>query len=227
MSDKLMRLSLKYQTKNSLVHDILKEKILNGEISQNERLIIKKVASSLGVSETPIREAIKILEAEGLVKVNPHVGITVSTLKLEELKNILEIRFNLESLATKLATEKSSPKIVKVLERKLKEMVKCVESKDFLKFGLLNREFHQTIYGAADNPYLYNLIFDLWNRTEGLRSVFFLVPSLINTSHKEHIKIKEAIARKDAVHAVKLIRIQKKRAFSALEEYFKKNMSPL
>jgi len=213
---------LKYQTKNSLVHDILKEKILNGEISQNERLIIKELASSLGVSETPIREAIKVLETEGLVKVNPHIGITVCGLRLKELGNILEIRLNLESLATKLAVEKSSPKIVKVLERKLEEMEKCIESKNYFKFGLLNRKFHQAIYSAADNLYLYNLILDLWDRTEGMRSIFLLIPNLIDVSQKEHIKIKEAIAKKDVVLAVKLVRIQKRRAFSALMEYFKK-----
>ena len=95
-----------YQTKNIIVFNILKEKILSGELKPGEKLIIRELSSSLAVSETPIREALKTLEAEGLLSLTPHVGFIVTKLKLKELEDILIIRYNLEFLATEIAVDK-------------------------------------------------------------------------------------------------------------------------
>jgi len=223
MKDKLLTLLPNYKTKNSLIFNILKEKIISGEIKPNERLIIRNIASSLGVSETPVREALKMLEAKGLVSSIPHVGAVVTKLNLKEIKDILVIRFNLECLATKLAVDNISIEEIYKLNIKVKEMAKCIEQKDYVNFGHLNRKFHQIIYNSTKNQVLYKLIFDLWDKTERVRSVFSLDPGLMNKSHSEHIKLIEAFKSKDKNLTVKIVEEQKERASSTLLKYSEKD----
>jgi len=221
MKNKLSKLLPNYQTKNSLIFNILKEKIISGEIKPDERLIIRNISSGLGVSETPVREALKMLEAKGLVSLVPHIGTVVTKFNLKEIKNILIVRFNLERLATKLAVDNISNEDIYKLTTKVKKMAKCVEHKNYVDFGRLNREFHEIIYHSAKNQVLHKLIFDLWDKSERMRSIFSLIPDLMNKSHGEHIKLIEALKRKDTNFAVKLVEIQKERAFSNLLNYLK------
>ena len=178
MKDKLLTLLPNYKTKNTLIFNILKTKIINGEIKPEERLIIRNIASSLGVSETPVREALKMLEVKGLVSSISHIGSVVTKFNSKEMKDILVVRFNLEYLATKLAVDNISNEDIYKFSTKVKEMEKCVEHKDYVNFGHLNREFHQIIYISAKNQVLYELIFDLWDKSERMRSLFSCAPNM-------------------------------------------------
>jgi len=139
MKNKLSKLLPNYQTKNSLIFNILKEKIISGEIKPDERLIIRNISSGLGVSETPVREALKMLEAKGLVSLVPHIGTVVTKFNLKEIKNILIVRFNLERLATKLAVDNISNEDIYKLTTKVKKMAKCVEHKNYVDFFVDSR----------------------------------------------------------------------------------------
>jgi len=154
-------LLLNYQTKNNIAFNILKEKILSGELKPGEKLIIRKISSSLGVSETPVREALKTLEAEGLLSSVPYVGFVITKLKPKELEDILTIRFNLEFLATEIAIDNISNDDIERLADKTKEMSICVRENNIPNYGRLNREFHQIIYISSKSQFLYNLIIDL------------------------------------------------------------------
>ena len=212
-----------YQTKNIIVFNILKEKILSGELKPGERLIIRKLSSSLAVSETPIREALKMLEAEGLLSLTPHVSFIVTELKLKELEDILAIRFNLEFLATEIAVDNISNEDIKRLADKAKEMNICIKENNMSNYGNLNKEFHQIIYKASNNQSLFKLIIDFWDKSERMRSVFLLEPEIIEQSYNEHIQLIDMLKKKDKNLAVTIIKKQKKRAFSALLKYFNKD----
>lgn len=212
-----------YQTKTIIIFNILKEKMLSGELKPGERLIIRKLSFSLAVSETPIREALKMLEAEGLLSLTPHVGFIVTELKLKELEDILVIRFNLEFLATEIAVGNISNEDIKRLADKTKEMNICIKKNDIHNYGHLNREFHQIIYKASNNQSLFKLIIDLWDKSERLRSVFLLEPDMIEQSYNEHIQLIDILKKKDKNLAVTIMKKQKKRAFSVLLKYFKKD----
>lgn len=214
-----------YQTKNIIVFNILKEKILSGELKPGEKLIIRELSSSLAVSETPIREALKTLEAEGLLSLTPHVGFIVTKLKLKELEDILIIRYNLEFLATEIAVDKISNKDIERLVDRIKEMRICIRENDIPNYGRLNREFHQIIYKASNNQSLFKLIIDLWDKSERVRSVFLLEPEIIEQSYNEHIQLIDILKKKDKNLAVTIMKKHKKWAFSALLRYFNNNNS--
>ena len=115
----------------------------------------------MGVSETPVREALKTLEAEGLLSSVPYVGFVITKLKPKELEDILTIRFNLEFLATEIAIDNISNDDIERLADKTKEMSICVRENNIPNYGRLNREFHQIIYISSKSQFLYNLIIDL------------------------------------------------------------------
>ena len=201
---------------------MLKEKILSGELKPGEKLIIRELSSSFSVSETPIREALKTLEAEGLLSLTPHVGFTVTKLKLKELKDILVIRFNLEFLATEIAVDNISNEDIERLVGRIKEMRICIRENDIPNYGRLNREFHQIIYKASNNQSLFKLIIDLWDKSERMRSIFSLAPNIIEQSLSEHVELVDILKKKDKNLAVTIMKKHKKRAFSALLKYFNK-----
>jgi len=177
----------------------------------------------LGVSETPVREALKTLEAEGLLSSVPYVGFVITKLKPKELEDILTIRFNLEFLATEIAIDNISNDDIERLADKTKEMSICVRENNIPNYGRLNREFHQIIYKASNNQILFKLILDLWDKSERMRSIFSLEPDIIEKSCNEHIQLVDMIKKKDKNLVVKIMKKHKKRAFSALLKYFRKD----
>lgn len=209
-----------YQTKNLVVFKLIREKILSGELKSGEKIVIRKISSDLEVSETPIREALIMLEAEGLVSSIPHTGYIVTKLNLRELKDILTIRFNLEFLATKIAFDNISSINFERLGDTIKEMKDCIRNNDIVKYGRLNREFHQIIYEASNNKFLFKLILELWDKSGRMRSVFLLEPDIIESSYNEHIQLLEFFRKKDKTNAMKIIKRHKKRSLSTLLKHF-------
>jgi len=221
MEEKLLNTLENYSTKSTLIFNMLNEKILCGAIKPGEQLSISNISSSLGVSETPVREALKMLDAKGLVSSIPHVGTVVSKFDLQEMKDLLIVRSDLECLATKLAVPNIYTEDIEKLNIKIKEMEKYITSKDYINYGKLNREFHKIIYDNSKNQLLCELLFDLMSKSERMRSVFYLVPELMNKSHDEHIKLIELLKRKDTEEAIKIIKYQTERVLSEILKYFK------
>jgi DNA-binding GntR family transcriptional regulator len=209
---------VEYQSKNHLVFNILKENILSGELKPGERIIIRKFSSFLKVSETPVRESLKMLESEGLVSSIPHIGFVVTELDTKELENILTIRLNLECLATNLAVDNINNKTIEALIENLERMEATIKKDDKVEYGCLNREFHQIIYKSSDNQSLYKLILDLWDRSARARSVFLFDPKIIKQSYEEHKQIVNLLKRKDRA-VCKIIEKHKKRSFDSLLKY--------
>ncbi len=209
---------MRYMTKNDLVYNLIKEKILDGEYIIGSQLVIRDLAEEFNVSETPVREAIKRLEVEGLIKITPHVGIMVSVPSLNEMKEILDVRLILEQRATELFTEKLSDDSLKELEDILNDMKVAEKEEDVNNYSLFDKKFHDTIYKYCGNKILYELILNLWARSEKTRSVFRISKERMKISLEEHVKLLDTIKKGSKKAAVEILKSHKEQSFKILLE---------
>lgn len=196
-------------TKTEYVYMAVKEAILSGEYGPNEKIVIRSVAETFNMSDIPVREAMRKLEAEKLVSIVPHVGVVVNSISFKEIEEGVALREVFEPFAARLAAQKSKKEDIAVLNRLVARMQKCAEEDNYQMYGRLNKEFHETIYKLGGNDTLYTLIDELWQRTERLRSVFRSQPTRMIESNAEHKKLVEALAKGDADTAEQLIRNQR------------------
>lgn len=147
-----------YLPLRDVVFNTLRQAILRGELKPGERLMEIQLANKLGVSRTPIREAIRKLELEGLVLMVPRKGAEVADISEKSLKDVLEIRKALEELAVQLACEKITEEEIKDLKAAAEEFKKVLKSKDITEVAEADVRFHDVIYLATDNPKLIQLL---------------------------------------------------------------------
>ena len=144
-----------------VVFNTLRQAILRGELKPGERLMEIQLANKLGVSRTPIREAIRKLELEGLVLMIPRKGAEVAEITEKSLRDVLEVRRALEELAVQLACEKITKEEIRELERVAKEFQQVVNSSDITEIAEVDVCFHDIIYTATDNQKLIQLLNNL------------------------------------------------------------------
>lgn len=147
-----------YLPLRDVVFNTLRQAILRGELKPGERLMEIQLANKLGVSRTPIREAIRKLELEGLVLMIPRKGAEVAEITEKSLKDVLEIRRALEDLAVRLACEKITKEELKELKKAGDEFKKVLRSQDITEVAEADVRFHDVIYMATDNPKLIQLL---------------------------------------------------------------------
>lgn len=212
---------LKFQTKNQAVYEALRKGIIEGKLRPGQKIIMREVAKEFGLSDIPVREAIRRLESDGFVSFTPHIGAIVSKIDEHEFVETYLIRIELESLATRLAAPHISSSDIEYLINKNNEMKNALNENKYEKVGMINRDFHLRIYRAAPYPHLYQLIVSLWERVERTQSVFAYAPERATASVSEHEKIIDALRRKNVTLAENLVKKQKSRTMSALEKFIK------
>ena len=212
-----------FKTKNVAVYEVLRQDIIDGKLKSGQKIIMSDVAKRFGLSEIPVREAIRRLESDGFVQFTPHVGAIVSKMDEKEVVEIYLIRIELEALATRLAVPHVTPEDIDYLEKVNHNMELAIQRNRPEKLGTLNKDFHLRIYKAAPYPYLYKLISDLWEKVERTQSVFAYVPERALASVEEHGEIIKALRSKDLAAAELLIKKQKNRTMAALQQYLKDN----
>lgn len=183
-----------YQPLRDVIFETLRKAIVSGEIKPGERLMEVSLANQMGVSRTPVREAIRRLEAEGLVTMVPRKGTHVSELSVKDIMDVLEVRVVLDKLATDLAARRIQPSQLKALETVHKQYMTCLE-KDNIE-GAIRKdvEFHDTIYAASGNPRLVAVAASLREHVYRFRVIYMKKDSIIaeNVLH-EHEQILEAL----------------------------------
>ena len=150
-----------YLPLRDVVFNTLRQAILRGELKPGERHMEIQLANKLGVSRTPIREAIRKLELEGLVLMIPRKGAEVAEITEKSLRDVLEVRRALEELAVQLACEKITKEEIRELERVAKEFQQVVNSSDITEIAEVDVCFHDIIYTATDNQKLIQLLNNL------------------------------------------------------------------
>lgn len=174
------------KSKPEIAYDHLRTAILSGRLRPRERVVVSQVAAQLGISEIPVREAVKRLEAEALVRLVPNSGAVVADLTLEQVQELFAMRSVLEGLAARSACSRVSPAALEQMDRLMSQMQASQEQGRFPEFSRLNRDFHWAIYGASPYAYLQKSIADLMHRTEWCMALFAILPEKVEQQMQEH-----------------------------------------
>ena len=202
--DSLTKLNLdNYKPLRDVVFENLRTAILEGNLKAGQRLMEVQLAEQLGVSRTPIREAIRKLELEGLVVMLPRKGAYVANMSFKDLIDVLEIRASLEGLAASLASERLRDEDIVELERVAKEFERSVRETDIDNVLKKDVEFHEKIFLMANNKKLYHLITSLWEQVHRFRVTYVSNYEASLSLVDEHNRILEAIKSGDSESAKK------------------------
>ncbi len=180
--------------KQERAYQTLRERILDGAYRPGYGLVIDALAEDFGISVVPVREAIRRLEAEGLIVYRPNVGAQVAPADPRVYEEELAVLSVLEGYATALAAPAVGPADLARLHDINREMVECLNQFDALGFARWNKEFHFLIYERCPNPYLVTLLRDKVRRLDAIRrTVFTQVPYRGRESIEEHEQLIELI----------------------------------
>lgn len=189
----------------SIIFEKIREDVLNGRYEPGEKIVEAKLAEELGVSRTPVREALKQLELDGLVENIPNRGVIVKGISDQDIDDIYTIRMAIEGIAAKWSVERMDQSELQNLQDIYELMEFYTFKKDVDKIFELNTRFHETIYQATKSRYLEHVLKDFQifiksSRNESLKSEGRMEQSL-----EEHRKIVEAFANKNVEDAVEQI----------------------
>ena len=191
-----------YLPLRDVVFKTLRQAILKGELEPGERLMEIQLAERLGVSRTPIREAIRKLELEGLVIMIPRKGAEVADITEKSLRDVLEVRKALEELAVQLACEKITQEELEELEKAGENFKKVLKrSKDITEVAEADVRFHDVIYMATDNQKLIHLLNKLREQMYRYRVEYLKNPDVHEQLTQEHEEIVYHIKRREKVEA--------------------------
>ncbi|MGX9133302.1 GntR family transcriptional regulator [Rummeliibacillus sp. JY-2-4R] len=218
---------VKGHSKSEKVYDYIRNAILTGIYKPGDRLIIREISKKLGVSDIPVREAIKNLESDGLVQLKKNSGARVATLDLETLEEIFMLRLELETLATKLAAKNRTAEEVEDINFYVEVMEACSEKMDVANYTRYNRKFHDTVYQASHSPILLDFISNLLVRSENSNSIFKHNPDRIETSINEHRSIAIAIEQGNEQEAERQMHKHKEVGFDMVMNSLKFSQSYL
>ncbi|MDF2569287.1 MAG: rspR 3 [Sporomusa sp.] len=195
-----------YKPLREVVAETLREAIVNGVLKPGERLMEIQLAEELGVSRTPVREAIRKLELEGFVVMIPRRGTYVADLSIKDINEVFEIRTALDVLAAGLAVERITEDELEQLERLLVEIAELIEQDDADKIVESDSQFHDILYRASRNDRLVGIINNLREQFTRFRSISIQYPGRMQKSVEEHRRLVEAIASRDTDLAQQLAR---------------------
>ena len=175
----------------------LRDAILNGHFEPGERLVEKDLAQQMDVSRTPIREALRKLELEGLVAYTPRKGVVVVGVSSNDALEIYTICGVLEGLAARLAAINRSDEDMAGLRKILSEMEKCIKKNKIDEFIPLHVNFHNSCARASKSPRLCQMIISLREYVKNFTEISYGLPGRLQYGCEEHQEIFEAIDKKD------------------------------
>lgn len=206
MTDKLTLNMNAYLPLRDVVFNTLREAILRGDLQPGERLMELQLASLLGVSRTPIREAIRMLEQEGLAVTMPRKGAEVAKMTLKGMEDVLEIRGALDELAAQLACERITEEQLERLEARKEEFERSLKSGDVKQIAEADVNFHDVIYEATGNPKLVSLLNNLREQIYRYRVEYIKDAQNHPILIKEHEAICQSLRSRNQAEATEAIR---------------------
>ena len=197
----------------------LRHLILSRQLRPGERLVQSELAQQLGVSRTPIREALHHLASDGLVTFSPNKGATVAKFLLSDLEEIYSVRIALEGYAAYLAAQHITDGDLDRLDQLLEEMERAFQDGDRARLLEVNRKFDTGIYAASRQPRLCELIVKHIELADLYRRLYFSLDNLAAHTVAEHREILTALKRRDPVEAEHLSRVALEKTAAGLMEY--------
>lgn len=207
MTDELTLNMNAYLPLRDVVFNTLREAILKGDLKPGERLMELQLASKLGVSRTPIREAIRMLEQEGLAVTTPRKGAEVAKMTLKDMEDVLEIRDALDELAVRIACQKITDEQLKQLEDVKELFEKNTQTNNVKNIAEADVSFHDVIYEATGNPKLVTLLNNLREQVYRYRVEYIKDPKNYPTLITEHEAILESLKNRDVKNAVEAMHV--------------------
>ncbi len=185
-----------YKPLREVVFESLREAIIQGILKPGERLMELQLAEELGVSRTPVREAIRKLELEGFVVMIPRKGAYVAGITYKDITEVFEVRAALESLAAGLAAERITDEELDKLERSVVQIGEVVDN-DLEAIVRYDTEFHEIIYKASRNKRLKAIVLNLHEQIQRFRMTTLAQPGRTKHALEEHKKIVDAISERN------------------------------
>lgn len=194
----------------------LRRMIASGELRPGAQIVQDALAEELGVSRVPLREALKMLEGEGLVSYRPHHGYFVTELSLEDLLEVYRIRELLEAEAVTTGLPLMTDEDVERLAEAEEEVRRASAANDVAAMAQTNRRFHFAVIEGCSRPRLIRLIEVLWDSTEVYRSVYFTDPVNRDRILSEHRVLVDAVRARDLPALLEVLDEHRRHAIEAL-----------
>lgn len=186
-----------YKPLRDVIFNTIREAIIIGELKPGERLMEVQLAEKMGVSRTPVREAIRKLELEGLVEMIPRKGAHVAEVSVKDIMDVLEVRASLDGLATALAATRITADEVKDLKHVYSQFVNYVEKENVNGSIKKDVEFHDIIYKASRNEKLISISSNLREQVQRFRVIYLKGFGNPGDIIREHDQIIQSIVAKN------------------------------
>ena len=184
-----MKKFINHKSLTEYIFQDLENKIIGGTLKPGQRIIEESLCRSFGVSRSPVREALRILESQGFVQREPRRGVSVTKITFKEAEDIYTIRARLDSLAIYLAIKNNKPGVVSKLKKLHQKMIAVAEQNNVNEYFKLNRNFHDTISQESDNQQLMKLLETFDKQTMRYRRMVVRAPGWMQDSIKNHAAI--------------------------------------
>jgi GntR family transcriptional regulator, colanic acid and biofilm gene transcriptional regulator len=185
----------------------VKQRLMTGALLPGQTLTLRSLSESLGVSQTPVREALLQLVSERALAMTPGKSVQVPVLSREELQELRAVRLNLEVMATEAATPRITHAEIKKLSALHKDMMRDKLNNDMAGTLAKNYEFHFALYQAAKMPHLLAIIEGLWTQTGPSLTYLYKKPFVHIGKEHPHLQLIEALKHQDAKAAVAAIKL--------------------
>lgn len=187
-----------YQPLRDMVFDVLMNAIMQGQLSPGERLLEVQLADEMGVSRTPVREAIRRLELEGFVVMVPRKGAYVAGLSIDDVESVYEIRTALETLAVRLAAQRMETADYEQLDELAGKMQQTWQEGDVDNWVNLDARFHELLYTFSRNERLISMMSNIMEQLSRYRIISLANVEVRQNSLNEHQTLIEALKRRDS-----------------------------
>jgi DNA-binding GntR family transcriptional regulator len=210
-----------HRTKQEFAYHTLRDAIMRCELRPGERLVIDDLARRLQVSTIPVREAIQMLQSEGLVVTVPHTGVTVAPVSPESIQDVFVVLEGLEVVASRLVAERADPKELAELANLVADMDRAVASKRYAQWAAMNTRFHLTIGALPGLPMLREMTERVLARWDRVRRYFFrgVLVHRVDLAQREHRVILAAMRDGDLPTLEAAVRQHNRRALESYMNY--------
>ena len=196
----------------------LRELIMSGELQEGDKIKEDELCRSMGISKTPLREALRVLSVEGLIKLVPNRGCFVSTPTFEEIREMFDVMSVLEGICARAAAKKMSAKDLATLEKLHNKLEKNFKRRAQREYIRINNQFHSFVQELAGNRTLNQIVNGLRQKILLYRYQSLNLPERFEQSIQEHRDLIEAFRKKDSKKAETLMRRHLKTQCDALEK---------
>lgn len=212
-----------YLPLRDVVFNALRQAILYGKLQPGERLMEITLANQLGVSRTPVREAIRKLENEGLVLMIPRKGAQVAPITEKDLNDVLEVRLGLEELAMICACERVTQEQLEEIRVAQEKFEATLQDSELPHLAKADEDFHELIYQVTGNRRLMQIIHNLREQMYRYRVEYLKDANVGRTLNEEHKELYHALEDRDATHAIECMKRHIKNQQSAIVKGLREN----